>query len=119
MLIYIGVGGFGRVFKVQHKASKNIYAIKVINKKRILEEKMEAHVMLETKIMYKINHEHIIKLYNHYEDEDNFYLIMQFAQGQLYTKLKKLGKLDERSVYIYIYSSHYIYIEQQHNTCER
>jgi hypothetical protein len=22
--------------------------------------------------MYEINHEHIIKLYNHYEDEDNF-----------------------------------------------
>jgi hypothetical protein len=26
----IGVGGFGKVYKVRHKKSKNIYAIKVI-----------------------------------------------------------------------------------------
>lgn len=33
----IGVGGFGKVYKVRHKVSKNIFAIKVINKKKILE----------------------------------------------------------------------------------
>jgi len=33
----IGVGGFGKVYKVRHKVSKNVYAIKVINKKKILE----------------------------------------------------------------------------------
>ena len=33
----IGVGGFGKVYKVRHKISKNVFAIKVINKKKILE----------------------------------------------------------------------------------
>lgn len=33
----IGVGGFGKVYKVRHKMSKNIYAIKVINKAKIIE----------------------------------------------------------------------------------
>lgn len=33
----IGVGGFGKVYKVRHKESKNVYAIKVINKAKILE----------------------------------------------------------------------------------
>ena len=33
----IGVGGFGKVYKVRHKQSKNIYAIKVINKSKIVE----------------------------------------------------------------------------------
>ena len=33
----IGVGGFGKVYKVRHKVSKNVFAIKVINKKKILE----------------------------------------------------------------------------------
>jgi len=33
----IGVGGFGKVYKVRHKESKNVFAIKVINKKKILE----------------------------------------------------------------------------------
>ena len=29
--------------------------------------------------MYKLDHDHILKLYNHYEDDDNFYLILQFC----------------------------------------
>lgn len=33
----IGVGGFGKVYKVRHKVSQNIYAIKVINKQKIIE----------------------------------------------------------------------------------
>jgi hypothetical protein len=33
----IGVGGFGKVYKVRHKVSKNVFAIKVINKAKIIE----------------------------------------------------------------------------------
>jgi serine/threonine protein kinase len=33
----IGVGGFGKVYKVRHKQSKNVFAIKVINKAKIIE----------------------------------------------------------------------------------
>ena len=72
----IGVGGFGKVYKVRHKVSKNVFAIKVINKKKILEHDLVEQIKLEVKIMYKLNHEHILKLYNHYEDDDNFYLIL-------------------------------------------
>lgn len=47
--------------------------------------------------MYKLDHEHIVKLYNHYEDEDNFYLILQFCgKGQLYTMIKKSGRLNDK-----------------------
>lgn len=72
----IGVGGFGKVYKVRHKVSKNVYAIKVINKKKILEHDLVEQIKLEVKIMYKLDHNHILKLYNHYEDDDNFYLIL-------------------------------------------
>ena len=75
----IGVGGFGKVYKVRHKVSKNIFAIKVINKKKILEHDLVEQIKLEVKIMYKLNHDHILKLYNHYEDDDNFYLILQYC----------------------------------------
>jgi hypothetical protein len=33
----IGVGGFGKVYKVRHKVSQQIFAIKVINKSKIIE----------------------------------------------------------------------------------
>jgi hypothetical protein len=52
----IGVGGFGKVYKVRHKQSKNIYAIKVINKAKIMEHDLVEQIKLEVKIMYNLNH---------------------------------------------------------------
>jgi len=93
----IGVGGFGKVYKVRHKVSKNVFAIKVINKAKIIEHDLIEQIKLEVQIMYNLNQDHIVKLYNHYEDDDNFYLILQYcAKGQLYTMLKREIKLNER-----------------------
>jgi len=99
----IGAGGFGRVYKVRHKVSKIVYAIKVINKQKILENELIEQMKLEVRIMYKLNHKNIIKLYDHFEDDESFYLVLEFApKGQLYTKLKLLGRLDERLAAQYI-----------------
>lgn len=93
----IGVGGFGKVYKVRHKVSKNIFAIKVINKTKIIEHDLVEQIKLEVKIMYNLNHENVVKLHNHYEDDDNFYLILQYcSKGQLYSILKKEGRLNEK-----------------------
>lgn len=82
---------------MRHKQSSNVYAVKVINKSKILENDLAAQVKLELRIMYQLNHEYVIKLYNHFEDNDNFYLILQLAEGgQLYSKLKKEGYFSER-----------------------
>ena len=94
----IGVGGFGKVYKVRHKVSKNVFAIKVINKKKILEHDLVEQIKLEVRIMYKLNHDYILKLFNHYEDDDNFYLILQYcAKGQIYSLLKKEGRFSEKT----------------------
>ncbi len=99
----IGAGGFGKVYKVKHRVSHNIYAIKVINKAKILESDLVEQMKLEVRIMYKLDHPNIIKLYNHFEDDENFYLVLELAmKGQLYTKLKKLGRLEERTAAQYI-----------------
>jgi len=93
----IGVGGFGKVYKVRHKISQNIYAIKVISKTKIVEHDLVEQIKLEVQIMYKLNHPYVVKLYNHYEDDDSFYLILEYApKGQIYTLLKKEGKFSER-----------------------
>jgi len=93
----IGVGGFGKVYKVRHKVSQKIYAIKVINKSKIIEHELVEQIKLEVEIMYKLNHPYIVKLYNHYEDDDSFYLILEYApKGQIYTLIKREGRFSER-----------------------
>ena len=99
----IGKGGFGSVWKVRHKITKQIFAIKVINKESIEKQKMVEQTNREIEIMYKLDHPHIIKLYSHFEDDEDFCLIMQIAsKGQLYSIIKRLKRLDQRTAAQYM-----------------
>jgi len=92
----IGQGAFGKVYKVRHKTTGNLYAIKVIPKDRILATNMIQQLRKEVRIMYSLHHENIIRLFNHFEDKSSFYLILELAEnGALFTKLRKLGSFDE------------------------
>lgn len=57
----------------------------------------------EIKISTRLKHENIIKVYDCIEDNDHFYLVLELAQkGQLFDKLKLVGRFDERTAKIMI-----------------
>ena len=92
----LGQGAFGEVFKVRHKVSNKDFAIKVIKKRKIVERRMLAQLRREIRIMYSLRHPNIISLYSHFEDSENFYLILEYAPGgQLFTRLKKFKTMPE------------------------
>lgn len=90
-------GAFGKVKLVTVKASNKTYALKEIDKMRIKRSGMEKQVTNEIKIMYSIDHEHVIKLFNHFEDERNCYLLIEYAPKVNYcqTSGPTLLKVDE------------------------
>jgi serine/threonine protein kinase len=60
-------------------------------------------IRLEVQIQYQLNHPNILKIYDHYEDDTNIYLVLQFcARGQLYQLLRKEGKIKEAETCQYI-----------------
>jgi serine/threonine protein kinase len=86
----LGSGAFGSVYKVTHKVSKRVFALKVIEKTKIKKNKMENQIQNEVKIMYSLDNENIVRLFNHFEDDESIYLVLEFAEeGQLMNKLKK------------------------------
>ena len=51
----------------------------------------------EVRIMYSLKHPNVVQLFNHFEDEEKIYLVIEFCEGgQLYDKIKK-GRFDEKS----------------------
>ena len=57
----------------------------------------------EIEIMHKLDHPHIIILYSHFEDDEDYCLIMQIAsKGQLYSVIKRLKRLDQRTASQYM-----------------
>ena len=92
----IGEGTYGSVWKVRHKITKEIFAIKVMNKENIIRHNMVEQINKEIEIMYKLDHPNIIKLYSHFEDDEHFCLVMEYAsKGQLFSLIKKHRKLNQ------------------------
>jgi serine/threonine protein kinase len=59
---------------------------------------MLPQIRREIRIMYNLNHPYTIKLYNHFEDDTNFYLVMELApNGNLYNRLHRYKSFDERT----------------------
>ena len=92
----IGEGTYGSVWKVRHKITQKIFAIKVMNKEKIIRHNMVEQINKEIEIMYKLDHPNIIKLYSHFEDDEHFCLIMEYAsKGQLFSLIKNHRKFNQ------------------------
>lgn len=57
------------------------YAIKEIDKRNLKANDMVGQLKNEVKIMYKLNHPNILKIYNHFEDDRSIYLVLELAKG--------------------------------------
>jgi len=53
----IGRGGFGKVWKVEKKKDKKIYAMKEMNKARVIAKKSVSSVMNEKKFLQTLKHQ--------------------------------------------------------------
>ena len=97
----LGNGTFGQVYKVMHKQTGNIRAMKIIPKDNLRPGFTDKDIIQEITIMKNLDHPHIIKLYEFYLDDDNYYLINEYCtEGDLSEKLYKLKALPEPIVKI-------------------
>jgi serine/threonine protein kinase len=54
----IGRGGYGKVWKVEKKSTKEIYALKEMSKAKIISKRSERSVMNERRILAQLKHRH-------------------------------------------------------------
>jgi len=92
----IGKGGFGKVWKVYHKQKKMKFALKEMNKTKILDKKSEKSVIYERILLSRMNHPFIINMHYSFQDKDNLYIVMDLLTGgDLRYHLCKQKKFDE------------------------
>ena len=97
----LGHGTFGQVFKIMQKQTGNIRAMKIIPKNNLKPGFTDKDIIHEITIMKNLDHPHIIKLYEFYIDDYNYYLINEYCtEGDLSEKMVKLKSLPEQIVKI-------------------
>ena len=93
----LGKGSFGAVYKVIQISSGTIKAMKVIKKESINYQDDERVFLKEIEILKKIEHPSIIKIYEYYTDDVNFYIITEYVGGgELYDAIVKCKKFNEQ-----------------------
>jgi len=92
----LGKGTFGHVYKVMHKKTGNIRAMKVIPKNKLKRGFTDDDIIQEINILTTLEHPHIIKLFEFYTFKKNYYLINEFCtDGDLSEKLYEIKMFPE------------------------
>ena len=103
----LGTGSFGRVHlgmlpqifwerivdearAVRSKHNLRFYAMKVLNKDKIVKTKQVEHTNNEQQMLGAVQHPFIINLWGTFQDSANLYMVMDFIPGgELFTLLRR------------------------------
>ena len=117
----IGEGTFGKVKLALHKITQEKVAIKILEKKKITSKKDLERIEKEIKYMKILNHPNIVKIYEIIEDENNFYISMEYVPGgELFNYIVKNKRLTENEAsFFYSQIIHIIKEIHKHKICHR
>ena len=118
----LGVGSYGRVYLVTHNITQKKYALKVINKHKLMQTYGTCQLMLnEIDIHSKINHPNIIRLYNFKETDEEINILLEYAEGgNLFSLIQKENGFPEHIAYKYfIQMVNAVYFLHQNNIIHR
>ena len=100
----IGKGTFSVVKLGINKKTKEKVAIKILKKKKITNKEDIERIEREISILKKLNHINIIKVYKINEDEEKYYIVMEYCEnGELFHHIVESQRLDEDEATFFYY----------------
>jgi hypothetical protein len=86
----LGTGSFGRVHLVRSCHNSRYYAVKVLNKERVVKMKQVEHTNSEREMLERVRHPFLVNLWGTFKDSANLYMVMDFVSGgELFSLLRK------------------------------
>ena len=120
--VELGIGSYGHVYLVTNKFNNKKYALKVINKNKLMQIYADCRlVQNEVEIHSKLNHPNIIRLYSMKETNNEIQILLEYAKnGNLFDIIQKNNGLDELKAFEYfIQIVNAVYFLHQNNIIHR
>ncbi|PLW25530.1 hypothetical protein PCANC_25629 [Puccinia coronata f. sp. avenae] len=103
LLRSVGKGAFGKVRVVQHKQTKALYALKYINKQRIVAQRAVSNIIQERRLLEEIDSPFICNLRYAFQDDENLFMVLDLMLGgDLRFHLDRVGLMKEDVVRFYV-----------------
>ena len=89
ILKVLGRGTYGKVMLVQHKEEGTLYALKAIQKNKVIKTSQIEHTKSERRILEKMEHPFIVTLRYAFQTKSRLYMVFDFVSGgELFQHLK-------------------------------
>lgn len=92
----LGQGSFGRVVLAKHTANYQFFAMKLLDKEKLIQTKQIDHTFNEKKILQNIDFPFVVNCVDCMKDNCYLYLVLPFCGGgEMFTRLRKVEKFTE------------------------
>ncbi|CAJ2650110.1 unnamed protein product [Trifolium pratense] len=92
----LGEGNFGKVKFARNTDSKQPYAIKIIDKNKIIDLNITNQIKREIGALKLLRHPNVVKLYEVLASKTKIYMVLEYVTGEeLFDKIASKGKLTE------------------------
>ncbi len=99
----LGEGATCKVFQVRRKKTGKFYAVKVMEKDRILgNHKKVEQALTERQVLVEVRHPFIVQLHWTFQSRSHLYFVLEFCPGgELFFHLAKRGRFNEDTARFY------------------
>ena len=100
---FLGKGGFAKCYELINKDNNRVFAAKMLQKNSLKTERQKQKLITEIKIHKSCHHNHIVAFEHNFDDDENFYILLELCQNQTLNELHMRRKiLTEIEVQCYI-----------------